>query len=234
MNKQALAFLTMFSLILMLSVYYVTLPADSTSVMEEQAPQSDKKADKENTAAKTEDAQGKTEEAQEQKKDTSESADGSTKLQDSINQKKEEEINRNSSVVADTKSDDSAKKEALAAIDELKDEKSMQKSVADLLKKDGYQTAVEINGDTCIISVFEQKDDKKCCENDHAEGTGSYKSQIFDGSYFQIRNLFGIISLEGDENGSRVYCIKGTKQCRCNRTQQICIPDDCENRCRRG
>ena len=58
------------------------------------------------------------------------------------------------------KSDDSAKKEALAAIDELKDEKSMQKSVADLLKKDGYQTAVEINGDTCIISVFEQKDDK--------------------------------------------------------------------------
>ena len=160
MNKQALAFLTMFSLILMLSVYYVTLPADSTSVMEEQAPQSDKKADKENTAAKTEDAQGKTEEAQEQKKDTSESADGSTKLQDSINQKKEEEINRNSSVVADTKSDDGAKKEALAAIDELKDEKSMQKSVVDLLKKDGYQTAVEINGDTCIISVFEQKDDK--------------------------------------------------------------------------
>ena len=159
MNKQALAFLTMFSLILMLSVDYVTLP-DSTSVMEEQAPQSDKKADKENTAAKTEDAQGKTEEAQEQKKDTSESADGSTKLQDSINQKKEEEINRNSSVVADTKSDDSAKKEALAAIDEMKDEKSMQKSVADLLKKDGYQTAVEINGDTCIISVFEQKDDK--------------------------------------------------------------------------
>ena len=155
MNKQALAFLTMFSLILMLSVYYVTLPADSTSVMEEQAPQSDKKADKENTAAKTEDAQGKTEEAQEQKKDTSESADGSTKLQDSINQKKEEEINRNSSVVADTKSDDSAKNEALAAIDELKDEKSMQKSMADLLKKDGYQKAVEINRDTCIISVFE-------------------------------------------------------------------------------
>ena len=36
----------------------------------------------------------------------------------------------------------------------------MQKSVVDLLKKDGYQTAVEINGDTCIISVFEQKDDK--------------------------------------------------------------------------
>lgn len=33
MNKQALAFLTMFSLILMLSVYYVTLPNDNMSVM---------------------------------------------------------------------------------------------------------------------------------------------------------------------------------------------------------
>ena len=90
MNKQALAFLTMFSLILMLSVYYVTLPADSTSVMEEQAPQSDKKADKRKThsSKKTEDAQARRKEAQEQKKDTSESADGSTKLQDSINQKR--------------------------------------------------------------------------------------------------------------------------------------------------
>ena len=33
MKKQALAFLTLFSLILMLSVYYVTLPSDVTSVM---------------------------------------------------------------------------------------------------------------------------------------------------------------------------------------------------------
>ena len=33
MNKQALAFLTLFSLILMLSVYYVTLPNDITAVI---------------------------------------------------------------------------------------------------------------------------------------------------------------------------------------------------------
>ena len=35
MNKQALAFLTLFSLILMLSVYYVTLPNDITAVISE-------------------------------------------------------------------------------------------------------------------------------------------------------------------------------------------------------
>ncbi|MCR0203881.1 stage III sporulation protein AH [[Clostridium] innocuum] len=167
MNKQALAFLTMFSLILMLSVYYVTLPADSTSVMEEQSTQT-KEETKQETATSTpseneKQDQSKTEEAQEQKKDTSESAD-SSKLQDSINQKKEEEINRNSSVVADTKSDDAAKKEALAAIDELKDEKALQKSVADILKKEGYQTAVEISENTCIITVFEQKDDKNAAK----------------------------------------------------------------------
>ncbi|MFR4218799.1 MAG: hypothetical protein ACLT16_14240 [[Clostridium] innocuum] len=99
MNKQALAFLTMFSLILMLSVYYVTLPADSTSVMEEQALNLIKADTGKHSQAKDRGCQGKTDEAQEQKKDTSESADGSTKLQDSINQKKEEEINRNSSVL---------------------------------------------------------------------------------------------------------------------------------------
>ena len=123
MNKQALAFLTMFSLILMLSVYYVTLPADSTSVMEEQAPQSDKKADKENTAAKTEDAQGKTEEAQEQKKDTSESADGSTKLQDSINQKKERRSTAIPVWLRIPKAMTVQRKKHLPQSNELKDEK---------------------------------------------------------------------------------------------------------------
>lgn len=55
----------------------------------------------------------------------SKSADSPTKLRNSISQKEEEETNHNSSVVMDTKSDDSAKEEALTAIDELKDEKSI-------------------------------------------------------------------------------------------------------------
>lgn len=38
MNKQATAFLTMFSLILMLSVYYVTLPLDTQVVMKGEEP----------------------------------------------------------------------------------------------------------------------------------------------------------------------------------------------------
>ena len=46
MNKQALAFLTLFSLILMLSVYYVTLPNDVTAVISENTEQAEEeKAD---------------------------------------------------------------------------------------------------------------------------------------------------------------------------------------------
>lgn len=158
MNKQALAFLTMFSLILMLSVYYVTLPSDTTSVMEETTATVKEEAKEEtNSTDKTAD----TEEKQESKEDTSETAKSdATTLQTTIDEKKDEEINRSSSVIADTKSNDEEKKTALAVIDELKDAKSLQKSVVELLQKEGYQTAVEISENTCIVTVFEQKDDK--------------------------------------------------------------------------
>lgn len=160
MNKQALAFLTMFSLILMLSVYYVTLPADSTTVMKEESSESGK-ADKED-ADKTADSGTKDTENQTENKEESTSKESrAVALQDSINQKKEEEINKNSSIVGDSKKDESAKKEALATIDELKSEKSSQQSIIEALKKEGYTSAVEINDNTCIVTVFDQKDDKE-------------------------------------------------------------------------
>ena len=121
MNKQALAFLTMFSLILMLSVYYVTLPPDSISVMEETD------GSKEETNISDE---------QEKEEDTSTSKNEQTdsdKLQEEINQKKEEELLKQSSVVADANSNG--------------------------LKNEGYQSAVEIHEGTCVVSIFEQKDD---------------------------------------------------------------------------
>lgn len=147
MNKQALAFLTMFSLILMLSVYYVTLPPDSISVMEEAD------GSKEETNISDE---------QEKEEDTSTSKNEQTdsdKLQEEINQKKEEELLKQSSVVADANSNDDKKKDALSTIDQLKDEQSLQKTVADGLKNEGYQSAVEIHEGTCVVSIFEQKDD---------------------------------------------------------------------------
>lgn len=147
MNKQALAFLTMFSLILMLSVYYVTLPPDSISVMEE----TDGSKEETNIS-----------EGQEKEEDTSTSKNEQTdsdKLQEEINQKKEEELLKQSSVVADANSNDDTKKDALSTIDQLKEEQSLQKTVADGLKNEGYQNAVEIHEGICVVSIFEQKDD---------------------------------------------------------------------------
>lgn len=157
MNKQALAFLTMFSLILMLSVYYVTLPSDTTVMKEENSSQ--KEESKDNSKESTKET-SKQEDQQKKQDNTRTSQQNATKLQQQIDNKKEEEINKNSSIVADTDSDDAKKKEALATIDELKDEKSMEKTIGDALKKAGYQSAVEINKDTCIVNVFEQEDSK--------------------------------------------------------------------------
>lgn len=163
MNKQALAFLTMFSLVLMLSVYYVTLPADSTTVMREDSTKdkTSSKDAKENAKEKVvKDEKTKNKEVSKQQENTSKEQKV-VALQENIDQKKDEEINKNSSVVGDSKSDEAKKKEALATIDELKNEKNTQQEIATALKKDKYDAAVEIKDTTCIVTVFNQKDDKE-------------------------------------------------------------------------
>lgn len=91
MNKQALAFLTLFSLILMLSVYYVTLPNDITTVISEETQQESTKTD-----------------------DTS-SADeeGSTTMQETIEKNLNEQINAATAVMAASDSSESEKQEDL-------------------------------------------------------------------------------------------------------------------------
>lgn len=107
MNKQALAFLTLFSLILMLSVYYVTLPNDITAVISEETQQESTKTD-----------------------DTS-SADeeGSTTMQETIEKNLNEQINAATAVMAASDSSESEKQEALAKIEELKNIQQQQKEI---------------------------------------------------------------------------------------------------------
>ncbi|MEG1474520.1 MAG: stage III sporulation protein AH [Longicatena sp.] len=145
MNKQALAFLTMFSLVLMLSVYYVTLPTDSKSVMsEKRASTSDNKKESET-------------------KSTSESK-AVTNLQTAINQKKDTEINKQSDIVANAQSDEAKKQSALTTIDTLKAQVSEQEAVVQALTKAGYKNAVEIQKTSCIVTIFEQKDEKSIAQ----------------------------------------------------------------------
>ena len=132
MNKQALAFLTLFSLILMLSVYYVTLPADTSSVMKD-----DKTSQK------------------------AESKNDANKLKDKVNEKKDQQINDNSDVISSPDKSDEEKQEALKNIENLKDSKEVEQALIDGLKKEGYTSVVEISDQACKVTILDQKSDKE-------------------------------------------------------------------------
>ena len=139
MNKQALAFLTLFSLILMLSVYYVTLPSDVTAVVSEE-----------------------TQETSEDAADTSASnqEDTSARLQDTIAQTLNEKINEAKAVMADAESSESDKQDALATIEKLEQVKEQQQQIQTKVQELGYENAVEISDGTCRITLYNCEENK--------------------------------------------------------------------------
>ncbi len=149
MNRQALAFLTMFSLVLMLSVYYVTLPSDTETVMKD-------------TQVATVKKQSKNEEEQ-QNETTSEKEEQSEqeKLQENIEAKKQEEMNEQSSVIADEQADEEEKQKALASLEVLKEQANLQETIINTLKELNIEVAVEINDTTCVVTVFKQQESKE-------------------------------------------------------------------------
>ena len=154
MNKQALAFLTMFSLVLMLSVYYVTLPSDSTSVVTKDSSKNQENASKQSEENANTSNEAKNDSKQEVK------TDAAASLQEEINQNLDASINKNSEIIANKDSKEEEKQSALEAMDTLKSQKELQTAIKEALLKDKINVAVEIKDTTCTISVFDQKDDK--------------------------------------------------------------------------
>ena len=144
MNKQALAFLTMFSLILMLSVYYVTLPNDNMSVMTQDGKaQSEAMMEEENK-----------EENKENTKETEEkNTDEVLALQEEI-EKKDEEIHKQETIVSKDNTSSEDKQNAVAKMESIKDAKELQKKIVEALKQQNIKSAVEITDKNCIINVF--------------------------------------------------------------------------------
>ncbi len=136
MNRQALAFLTMFSLILMLSVYYVTLPADTTTVM---STQKDGEVEDQKDASKSDQSDAE-------------------KLQEEITSKAEAAMQKQSEVVSNADSTDIQKQEALQTIDDLKSDQAAAQAIKTALSKNSFMAAVEISEGTCRINVFESED----------------------------------------------------------------------------
>ena len=145
MNKQALAFLTMFSLILMLSVYYVTLPNDNMSVMTQDGKaQSEAMMEEENK-----------EENKENTKETEEkNTDEVLALQEEIEKKEDEEIHKQETIVSKDNTSSEDKQNAVAKMESIKDAKELQKKIVEALKQQNIKSAVEITDKNCIINVF--------------------------------------------------------------------------------
>ncbi|MEF9961608.1 MAG: hypothetical protein RR863_03575 [Erysipelotrichaceae bacterium] len=131
MNKQAFAFLTLFSLILLLSVYYVTLPPDDALVMKVEDPT--KVAPKDNADV----------------------------LKKNIEKDNEKEIKKNGEIIANDKVKGELKQEALVKIDQLKQQRQNEEELVLKLKEIGYQSVVEIKDKNCKVSIFKQKANKE-------------------------------------------------------------------------
>lgn len=154
MNKQATAFLTMFSLILMLSVYYVTLPNDGEVVVLEE---------------------------EREQEEVMNQADENTNedMQSTITSKQEEELYKHNSVISDTESSEEEKQNALNTIEQMKANMQIQQQIQETLTVEGFQSAIEIDGDICKVVILESED---TAENANLIMKKAY--EVSEGRYF--------------------------------------------------
>lgn len=154
MNKQATAFLTMFSLILMLSVYYVTLPSGEEVVVQED---------------------------EREQEEVMNQADENTNedMQSTITSKQEEELYKHNSVISDIESSEEEKQNALNTIEQMKANMQIQQQIQETLTAEGFQSAIEIDGDTCKVVILESED---TAENANLIMKKAY--EISEGRYF--------------------------------------------------
>lgn len=137
MNRQALAFLTLFSLILMLSVYYVTIPSDDMTVSSNQH-----NSEKLSTSRK----------------------ESSKQMQDHADEKKSQQLSEESSTLSNEQASQKEKQEALETMDAIKDAKKQENEIKEALRKKGFDSVVELNKKVCSVSIFKSKDTKENVE----------------------------------------------------------------------
>ena len=129
MNRQAIAFISLFSLILMLSVYYVSMDNDDVAVIQPQDHEV-----------------------------VSKLSDGSQPLKDQINEQDQSEIQKQKEILG-TKGDSEEKSEALDAIAKLENKQKQQQEYEALLSEQGFKCVVEIDESVVRVTVYEQGKD---------------------------------------------------------------------------
>ncbi len=126
MNKQAITFLSLFSLILVLSVYYILLPPLTSTDANIDIVSSD---------------QSEIE-----------------ILQIALDNKRNDVINENNTVIASTQSDNQKIQEALETISKTKDTIAKEKEIIEHLKGQGYQNSFVEISEKNIKVVVEKTD----------------------------------------------------------------------------
>lgn len=129
MNRQAIAFISLFSLILMLSVYYVSMDNEDVAVIQPQDHEV-----------------------------ISTLSDSSQPLKEQINEQDQNEIQKQKEILG-TKGDSEEKSEALDAIAKLENKQQTQQEYEELLSSHGFKCVVEIDEQVVRVSVYEQGKD---------------------------------------------------------------------------
>lgn len=128
MNKQAITFLSLFSLILVLSVYYIMLPPASSldqdiSVNEQESEMYDV-----------------------------------AKMQEELDSKREEEVANSNAVISNSTSTQNEITEALEEIEKTKEAQDLESQITALLNGEGYSNCfVELSQESIKITVHQSE-----------------------------------------------------------------------------
>lgn len=129
MNRQAFTFLTLFSLVLMLTVYYVTLPVENTSDLDP------------NTLIASVENTG----------------DGYNALLKAVTEKRSILTEQYNAILASSESSETAKHEALLKLNELETLRVSETALESMLEEKGYEGCfVEIAEETIHITCQKQ------------------------------------------------------------------------------
>ena len=126
MNKQAITFLSLFSLILVLSVYYIMLPPASS--LDQDITVSEKESETYDVA----------------------------KMQEELDAKREEEVADSNAIISSASSTQSEVTEALEEIEQTKEARDMENQITTLLKDEGYTNCfVELSQESIKITIHQ-------------------------------------------------------------------------------
>lgn len=166
-NKKNLWFLTLFSLILVLSVYYITMPSEllltnSSNYTKQQSKTSKKTKEKTKTTVKVEESEA------------------ITALRVTADEKLEEELDALKVILTDTKASTDEKNKAFEKMKQLNINKGEETKLEEQLEKEfKYKTFVKIDGDQVKVVVNSKKHDTTLANKIMRSVQSNYENKMY-------------------------------------------------------